>query len=117
MLTSKDGIHWQEQGDLDIRGADGRLIAKPTGTPVVWIKGPIWYLFYERGDRGISLATSTDREVWRDVSEQPVIPLGPDAYDNCQAALNQVIEYKGKYYGYCHALNRADAGKGRPSSP
>ncbi len=112
LLTSKDGIHWQERGDLDVRDTNGRPIPKPYGTPAVFIKGPTWYLFYERGDGGIWLATSTDRKVWHDVSDQPVIALGPQPYDNHKMALNQVIEYQGKYYGYYHAMGRVDGRNG-----
>jgi hypothetical protein len=104
MLTSKDRVHWRDHGSLDIRSVDGKPISPgPYGTPAVWIEDSTWRLFYERGDRGIWLAASADRKVWTNVKDDPVIPLGPDPYDKYAVALNQVIEYKGKYYGFYHA--------------
>jgi len=104
MLTSTDRIHWQDHGSLDIRQTNGQPLSPgPYGTPTVWVEGQRWYLFYERGDKAIWLATSTDRKVWTNVQDDPVIPLGPGAYDKSAVALNQVIRVKGKYYGYYHA--------------
>lgn len=62
-LTSPDGIHWQDKGDLDIRQTDGLPVRGPYGTPTVWLEKGNWYLFYERDDRGIWLAVSRDGEV------------------------------------------------------
>ena len=107
-LTSPDGIHWEEKGSLDIRRNSGEPIsAGPYGTPTVWIEGGTFYLFYEREDKGIWLATSKDMAVWTNVQDEPVIALGPDAYDRQAVALNQVVRYKGRYYGVYHA--NADA--------
>jgi hypothetical protein len=104
LLTSADGLHWQEHGSLDIRAASGQPIsAGPYGTPTVWIEGGTWYLFYERSDRGVWLATSRDHHVWRNVQDEPVLARGPDAYDRQAVALNQVIRYRGRYYGVYHA--------------
>jgi sucrose-6-phosphate hydrolase SacC (GH32 family) len=103
-LTSADGIHWQEKGSLDIRRKSGeRLSPGPYGTPTVWIEGGTFYLFYEREDKGIWLATSKDMGVWTNVQDDPVIPLGPEAYDRQQVALNQVVRDQGRYYGVYHA--------------
>jgi predicted GH43/DUF377 family glycosyl hydrolase len=104
MFTSTDRIHWKEKGNLDIRNTDGSPISKgPFGTPTVYIKNGVWYLFYERDDRGIWLATSKDAKTWTNVQDTPVIKMGPDEYDQFAVAMNQVIKYKGKYYGYYHA--------------
>jgi len=103
-LTSRDRVHWEEHGPLDIRYADGRPLSPgPYGTPVLWVEGPTWRLFYERGDRGIWLAASTDHKVWTNVQDDPVIRTGPEPYDRYAVALNQVVKYKGRYYGYYHA--------------
>jgi hypothetical protein len=103
MLTSTDGIHWQDHGKLDIRYTTGApLDSGPYGTPTVWVES-IWYLFYERGDQGIWLATSPDLQVWTNVQDDPVISKGPESYDRHAVALNQVIKYKGVYYAYYHA--------------
>jgi beta-fructofuranosidase len=103
-LTSTDGARWEDQGSLDIRTTAGKPIpAGAYGTPTVWIEGGTFYLFYEREDRGIWLATSKDMRVWRNVQDEPVIGLGPDAYDRHAVALNQVIRYRGHYYGVYHA--------------
>ncbi len=104
MLTSTDRIHWTEHGALDIRYTNGeRLTAGAYGTPTVWKENNVWYLFYERGDLGIWLATSTDLKVWTNKQDEPVIRIGPDMYDKYGVAVNQIVKYKGKYYAYYHA--------------
>jgi beta-1,2-mannobiose phosphorylase / 1,2-beta-oligomannan phosphorylase len=103
-LTSKDRLHWQEQGDLDIRYTSGKpLTPGPRGTPAVWIEGNTWYLFYERMDRGIWLAKSGDAKIWTNVQDEPVLRCGPDAYDRRALALNQILRYQGRYYAYYHS--------------
>jgi predicted GH43/DUF377 family glycosyl hydrolase len=104
MLVSTDRVHWQEKGNLDIRKVDGSPIRKGAyGTPTVLKAKGIWHLFYERDDLGIWLATSKDLKTWTNVQDEPVIKMGPDAYDLFAVAMNQVIHYKGLYYGYYHA--------------
>lgn len=108
-LTSRDGVRWQEQGPLDVRGRSGEPIAAGAyGTPAVWEENGTFYLFYERGDKGIWLATSKDLRVFTNVQDEPVIGLGPDVYDRQAVALNQVVRYRGRYYGVYHA--NADPG-------
>jgi sucrose-6-phosphate hydrolase SacC (GH32 family) len=109
MLTSTDRIHWEEKGPLDIHYSDGRpLSAGAYGTPTIWFEDGTWYLFYEREDLGIWLATSPDMKVWTNKQDDPVITMGPEEYDRFGLALNQVIKYKGKYYGYYHATEYKD---------
>jgi len=104
LLTSTDRIHWAEQGNLDIRMMNGTPISPgPFGTPAVWKENDTWYLFYERNDLGIWLAVSKDLKVWTNVQDQPVIAMGPEAYDQFAVAMDQIIKYKGSYYGYYHA--------------
>jgi len=104
MLTSRDRIHWEDHGRLDIRSADGQPIPPgPYGTPTVWVEHGTWYLFYERRDEGVWVATSRDRVRWTNVQDDPVIARGPQAYDRHAVALNQIIKYRGWYYGYYHA--------------
>ena len=104
LLTSTDGIHWQREGDLDIRKVNGETIDPGAyGTPTLWFEEGKWYLFYEREDLGIWLATSNDLKVWMNVQDDPVIKRGPDAYDKEAVALNQIIKYQGRYYAYYHA--------------
>jgi len=104
MLVSKDRIHWQEKGNLDIRNIDGSPIRKGAyGTPTVIKAKGVWNLFYERDDLGIWLATSKDLKTWTNVQDEPVIKMGPDAYDLFAVAMNQVIRYKDLYYAYYHA--------------
>ena len=103
-LTSPDGLRWTEQGSLDIRRRSGEPIEKGAyGTPSVVLRKGTWHLFYERDDKGIWLATSRDLKVWTNVQDEPVIALGPDAYDRHAIALNQVIRYRGRWYGVYHA--------------
>lgn len=103
MLTSNDKIHWKDHGSLKIQYTDGRpLTPGPYGTPTVWIENGIWYLFYERNDEAIWLASSKDLKVWTNVQDEPVLNKGPEGYDKFGVALNQVIKYQGAYYGYYH---------------
>lgn len=104
LLTSSDRVHWTEKGNLDIRLTSGEPIKKgPYGTPTIWKENGIWYLFYERDDLGIWLATSNDLKTWTNIQDDPVIKMGPETYDQYAVAMNQVIKYKGLYYGYYHA--------------
>jgi hypothetical protein len=112
VLTSEDRVHWRPRGPLDIRTTAGVPIAAgPRGTPAAWFddgKG-LWHLLYERMDRGVWLATSPDLEVFTNVSDEPVLACGPDAYDQRAIAVNQVIRYRGRWYAYYHAS--ADDGR------
>ncbi len=109
MLTSADRIHWDEKGPLDIRYTDGRPLDKgPFGTPTVWFENGLWYLYYERNDLGIWLAVSTDLKTWTNKQDEPVIKMGPEKYDQYAVAMDQVIKYKGRYYGYYHATEFKD---------
>jgi beta-1,2-mannobiose phosphorylase / 1,2-beta-oligomannan phosphorylase len=104
LLKSTDGIQWNEVGPLDIRRVDGAPIAPgPYGTPTVWIEDGTYYLFYERGDQGVWLATSTDLKTWTNRSDDPVIPMGPDPYDQAAVAVNQIINQGDWYYAVYHA--------------
>jgi beta-1,2-mannobiose phosphorylase / 1,2-beta-oligomannan phosphorylase len=103
-LTSTDRVHWKEEGPLDIRKVDGTPIPPgPRGTPAAFFEDGTWYLLYERGDRGVWLATSKDLKVWTNKQDDPVIAMGPDAYDRYAVAVNQVIKRDGVYYAYYHA--------------
>jgi predicted GH43/DUF377 family glycosyl hydrolase len=102
-LISSDRIHWKEMGPLDIRKTNGTTINPGAfGTPTVIKKNNIWYLFYERDDRGVWLATSKDFVTWTNVDDDPVLQMGPENYDQFAVAMNQVIQYKGLYYGFYH---------------
>lgn len=103
LLTSADGIGWEEQGDLTIITTKGDTVPAPYGTPVVWIEDEQWHLFYERNDMGIWLAKSDDKLTWINVQDEPVLPLGPDGYDLYAVAANQIVKYNDRYYMYYHA--------------
>lgn len=104
LLTSSDGLRWEDRGTLDIRGTDGRPIPPgPFGTPTALFEGGTWYLFYERGDRGVWLATSKDRGVWTNVSDEPVLKMGPEPYDKYAIAVDQILKRDGVYYAFYHA--------------
>lgn len=112
MMTSTDRVHWQDHGKLDIRYTTGEPLSPgPYGTPTIWVEGKTWYLFYERDDLGIWLATSTDRKVWTNIQDEPVLPRGPESYDSKLVALDQVIKYKGRYYAYYHGIGPGIAGQ------
>ena len=102
-LTSKNKIDWVDHGSLDIRQVNGSPLSEgPYGTPTVWFENDIWYLYYERNDLGIWLATSTDMGVWTNIQDEPVIKMGPEKYDKYGLAVNQIIKHKGWYYAYYH---------------
>jgi beta-1,2-mannobiose phosphorylase / 1,2-beta-oligomannan phosphorylase len=104
LLTSADGRKWTDLGALDIRKTDGSPISPgPYGTPTGWFENDTWYLFYERGDQGVWLATSKDRKIWTNVSDDPVIAMGPEAYDKAAVAVNQIVKRDGIYYALYHA--------------
>ncbi|MBX3415065.1 MAG: hypothetical protein KF708_20445 [Pirellulales bacterium] len=103
LLTSPDGVDWTRVGPLDVRYTDGRpLTPGPFGTPTALVEGDTWYLFYERGDQAVWLASSQDLKIWTNVQDEPVLRPGPGAYDDNMIALNQVIKYKGRYYASYH---------------
>lgn len=102
-LTSKDGIHWSPQGKLDVRMRNGKPIDPgPYGTPTAFHKDNVWYLFYERRDAGIWLATSSDMKVWTNLKDEPVLRPGPELFDRDLIALNQIFKYQGRYYASLH---------------
>ena len=103
-MTSTDGRNWTDQGSLDIRKTNGKPIDPgPYGTPTAWFENGTWYLFYERGDLGVWLATSKDLKVWTNVQDDPVIAMGPEPYDKTAVAINQVVKRDGFYYAFYHA--------------
>jgi hypothetical protein len=105
LLTSTNKVDWTRQGTIDIRLKNGDpLTPGPYGTPTALVKDGTWYLFYERDDEAIWLATSRDLKVWTNVQDEPVLERGPDAYDKEMLALNQIITHNGRYYAYYHGL-------------
>jgi len=104
LLTSKDRLHWQEQGELDIRRTDGQPISTgPRGTPTVWLEKDTWWLFYERRDLAVYVATSKDLKTWTNVIDEPCLERGPEAYDRYAVAIDQIVKVGDRYYAYYHA--------------
>lgn len=115
LLTSTDGLHWNRQGTLDIRYTDGRPLSDGAfGTPTAWVEGDTWYLLYERNDKGIWLAKSTDLKVWTHVQDEPVMSPGPAEYDEQMIAVNQVIKQDGVYYALYHGRGKATDARPKP---
>jgi beta-1,2-mannobiose phosphorylase / 1,2-beta-oligomannan phosphorylase len=103
LLKSSDGLKWDRVGQLDVRLKSGEPIPPGAyGTPAALFEDQRWFLFYERSDNGVWLATSKDMQVWRNVQDEPVLRPGPAAYDRDQVALNQVIKHGGRYFAYYH---------------
>ena len=103
LLTSSDGIRWEEQGDLSFRTAAGGTVLPPVGTPAVFVKDGKWLMYYERGDDAVWLATSEDKLNWTNMLDTPVLKPGPEKYDQGGIAADQIIEWKGYYYMFYHA--------------
>lgn len=109
LLVSDEGVRWDPRGPLDVRLKNGEPIPPgPYGTPTAFHEAGVWYLFYERRDAGIWLATSCDLKVWTNVSDAPVLVPGPDAYDASRIALNQIVKYEGRYYALYHGTDDLD---------
>lgn len=109
LLTSRDGLSWQRVGTLDVRKANGEPISDgPFGTPTAWFENGKWYLFYERGDRAIWLATSADTKVFTNVQDEPVMVPGPEEYDYNQIAMNQILRHRGRYYAVFHGARKSE---------
>lgn len=109
LLVSRDGIHWNQRGTLDVRLTNGDPIPPgPFGTPTAYFEDDLWYLFYERRDEGVWLATSTDLTVWTNVTDDPILVPGPEAYDASRIALNQIVKFEGRYYALYHGTDDAD---------
>jgi len=109
LLTSRDGLRWEREGRLDVRYVNGKPLTEgPYGTPTAWFENGVWHLFYERSDRGVWLARSTDLKVWTNVADEPVLSPGPGAYDQSMIALNQIIRYDDRYFAYYHGSGTAE---------
>ncbi len=103
LMTSRDGIQWTRVGTLDVRLKAGEPIpAGPFGTPTAILDNGVWYLFYERRDEGIWLATSADMKTWTNVSDDPIIVPGPDSFDRRMIAMNQVQKIGNRYVAVLH---------------
>lgn len=103
LMTSPDGIQWTRVGTLDVRLKAGEPIpAGPFGTPTAIYDDAVWYLFYERRDQGIWLATSADMKIWTNVSDDPVIVPGPEDFDRRMIAMNQVQKIGIRYVAVLH---------------
>lgn len=110
LLTSTDGRKWTRQGLLDIRLKNGEPIPPgPYGTPTAWREDGTWYLFYERGDRGVWLATSTDLKTFTNVQDEPVLVPGPGEYDQDLIAMNQIFRHGRRYYALLHGTKKSGA--------
>lgn len=110
MLSSENGVDWKWRGRLDVRMADGKSpVTEPVGTPTVWFENDTWYLFYERMDKGIWLATTKDIESlkWGNLQDDPVLVPGPAEYDSDMIALNQIFKYKNSYYAIYHGSGKS----------
>ncbi len=109
LLVSSDGIGWTRRGPIDVRLTNGKTIPQgPYGTPTGYYENGTWYLFYERRDAGIWLATSTDMLIWTNVSDEAVLKPGPKLFDRDLVALNQVFRYKGRYFASYHGAARGE---------
>lgn len=102
LLISKNKLQWTRVGPLDVRKTDGSVVAAPYGTPAAWFENGTWYLFYEKNDLGIWLATSKDLKVWKNVQDEPVLNMGPEEYDKASVAFNQILKHNGRYYACYH---------------
>ena len=104
LLTSCDLSSWRPCGPFDFRLASGVPIpAGPRGTPTLWLDRGLMYLFYERWDDGVWLATSRDGRTFTNVCDEPVLACGPEAFDRHGIAVDQIVRFDGRWYAYYHA--------------
>lgn len=119
-LVSNDGRDWRVLGPLDIRTTNGQPIAAgPRGTPTVLATEDRWYLFYERRDAGIWLATAENPveyfqqhgrlPAWVNLQDEAIIGLGQRDYDRTMIALNQVLPVESGYLALFHSSSDAEA--------
>lgn len=107
LFRSEDKVRLTHRGRVDVRDTHGRPLSPgPYGTPTVWQENGVFYLFYERLDDGIWLATSRDLQVFQNVQDTPVLSLGPDLVDDQRVALGQILKYQGRYYAYYNGQGR-----------
>jgi hypothetical protein len=83
--TSPDGIHWTRWPGNPLT-TDGWV-----EDMCVVKRGDTWWLFYERRDLAVYVATSRD------------LAMGPETYDRHAVAVDQIIKHKGRCYAYYHA--------------
>ena len=104
LLLSRDLASWRPCGPLDICLTSGAAIPDgPRGTPTLWIDRGLVHLYYERFDDGVWLATSRDGRTFTNVSDEPVLACGPEAYDRHGIAIDQIVRFDGRWYAYYHA--------------
>jgi predicted GH43/DUF377 family glycosyl hydrolase len=111
LLTSADGFQWTDQGDLIILDTRGDTLSGPYGTPSVIIENGTWYLFYERNDEAVWIATTSDMRTWINLQDAPVLEKGPGLYDAGAVATNQVIRFGDQYYMFYHGSSDPDWSK------
>jgi sucrose-6-phosphate hydrolase SacC (GH32 family) len=103
LLVSKNHVNWEQRGRLNIRTHAGEPLSPgPFGTPTAWFENGTWYLFYERADAGVWLATSDDLSVFTNVQDAPVLLPGPEKYDRNMIAVNQIIKRGNDYFAFYH---------------
>ncbi|GIX03250.1 MAG: hypothetical protein KatS3mg113_0256 [Planctomycetaceae bacterium] len=109
LFQSNDGLNWKHLGRLNILTTRGEPISEgPYGTPAVYLEPTQGYLFYERRDGGVWLATSHDLLNWRHVQDEPVLTPGPASYDRDLIAVNQVFRHGEYYYAVYHGARRTE---------
>lgn len=111
LLTSADGLKWTDEGDLILLNTKGDTIPGPYGTPSVIIENGTWYLFYERNDEAVWIATTTDMKTWKNLQDAPVLEKGPGTYDAGAVAANQIVRYGDQYYMFYHGSSDPDWSK------
>ena len=106
---SLDLQRWSQMDRQRARSTSARPTALPLGAgplrhaPPAWFENGTWFLFYERGDQGVWLATSKDMKIWKNVSDDPVLAMGPELYDKTAVAVNQIVKRDQHYYAFYHA--------------
>lgn len=104
-FTSLNGEVWTHGGRVDIRLTNGDPIAPgPYGTPTLWHEegANVWWLFYERRDAGLWAATSDDLQIWKHITDEPVLKPGSEGFDTVMIAGNQIFRHGGRYYLVYH---------------
>jgi predicted GH43/DUF377 family glycosyl hydrolase len=104
LMTSKDGLLWEEHGDV-LKGIEGsNWEGGWVGTPIVWKEGKKWIMLYEGGPPGdIALATSGDGRNWKRSDANPVLTEGV-GWESKVTAPDAIIQENGEYVLYYHAL-------------
>lgn len=109
LANSKDGLVWMKAPDNPVlSGTLGEWDAAGEHAPFILEEGGVYKMWYEGNQAGVprqlGFASSTDGIVWVKYAGNPVLPAGPETYDNQVAGHGSVLHEGGIYKLWYHAV-------------